>query len=244
MISTSSKSVAKHIRRTIKNTKIDVGRQHYQVIENRTKLIESNESNEPAQPTKSNESIDKIYIQRIDANTGDNNQKSIYSTNSKGQVFDGKYQIYQQEVPSNGYSGRFVYCVGVEDTKDDFKTVCILVLNQEVTAEDELEGRPSFEYEASLFYISIPLQKTANGQPEQLSDTEFKKHITQATAEQDSLQEFVKTVSFNSGRLWEMPVQFSGHEMVHLSIHDPLSRPSVLNIVLQKFDGIGVSHIL
>jgi hypothetical protein len=147
-------------------------------------------------------------------------------------------------VPINGYSGRFVYCAGMEDTKNDVKTVCILVLNQEVTTEDELEGRPNFKYEASLLYINIPLQKTTNDQLELLSDIEFKKRITQATIERDSFQEFTKAVPFNSGRLWEMPIQFTGHDMVHLSIHEPLSKPSVLNIVLQKYDGFGVSQIL
>jgi hypothetical protein len=227
MISASSEAVARHIYRAIKSSRIDVGRQHYQVIENR---IESARDN-------------RVYIQRIDADIGDSKQMSIHSSNSEGQISNGEYQIYQQELPGNEYSGRSIYYISVDDTKDDVKTVCILVLNQ-ATARDELDGRPSFNYDASMFYINIPLPKTTAGQLEQFLGTEFKKHIIQATTEWDSFLEFVKTVPFNSGRLWEMPIQFTGHEMVHLSIHEPLPRPSVLNIVLQKYDGVSVSRIL
>jgi hypothetical protein len=238
--SASSNAVARYIYRTAKSKKTDVERRHYQIIENRIEQIED----------------DKIYIQRIDANAGDNGQTSVYPSDSKDQISNGEYQIYQQEISDNGYSGRFIYCIGTDGTdniKDDVKRVCILVLNQTI-AEEELDGRPIFNYDATMFYINIPLQRAITGQLEQLSDAEFKRHITQATKEWNSFQEFVKPVPFNSGRLWEMPIQFTDREitgseiadrkMVHLSIHEPLSTPSVLNIVLQKYDGISVSHIL
>jgi hypothetical protein len=226
MISASSNNVSRYIYRTAKSSSINVGRQHYQAIENR---IESAES-------------DKIYIQRIDADTGDNRQTSVHSPESKNHISNGEYQIYQQEISGNEYSGSFTYCISMDGTKDDVKTVCILMLKQ-ATAEEGLDGRPNFKYEASLFYINIPLQKITTDQTEQPSDAELKKHITQATAGWNSLQEFAKMVPFSSGRLWEMPIQFTGHEMVHLSIHEPLSRPSVLNVVLQKYSGFGVSYI-
>jgi hypothetical protein len=227
MVSVPSENVTKCIDKAIKSTKIDVGRQHYQVIENR---IESTED-------------DKIYIQRIDADTGDNKQTTIYSFNSKDHISNFEYQIYQQEVYVNRYYGRFIYCIGMEDTENDVKTVCIIVLNQ-TTSGDEVDGRPSFNYDAVMFYINIPLQKTTTGQPEQLLDEELKRYIMQTITECNSFQEFMKTVPFNSGRLWEIPIQFTGHKMVYLSIHEPLSKPSVLNIVLQKYDGTDVSYIL
>jgi hypothetical protein len=227
MISVSSKTVARHIHRTFKPKKIDAGCQHYQTIENRIESFKDN----------------RIYIQCIDADTGDNKQMSIYSPNPEGQIFYLEYQIYRQEVPINGYYGRFIYCIGMEDTKDDVKTVCILVLNQ-TTSGDELDGRPIFNYGAAMFYINIPLQKITTDQSEQILDTEFKKYIIQATKECDSFLESVKTISFSSGRLWEMPIQLSGYEMVYLSIHEPLSIPFVLNIILQRYDGIRASHIL
>jgi hypothetical protein len=227
MASALSESVAKHVARVSKSSRIGIERQHYQVIENRI------------EPTED----DQIYIQRINANTGNNKQTAIHSSNSKGQISNREYHIYQQEIPINGFYGRFIYCIGIEDTKDSVKTVCIIVLNQ-TTSGDELDGRSSFNYGVAMFYINIPLQKTVTGQLEELSDTELKKHIIQASTEWDSFLESVKTVSFNSGRVWEMPIQFTGHEMAHLSIHEPLSKPSVLNVVLQKYDGIGVSHIL
>jgi hypothetical protein len=227
IVSASSNNVARFVQRMAKSSSISIERQHYQVIENRI------------EPTRN----DKIYIQRIDVNTGDNRQESIYSPNLEGQISCGEYQIYQQEVPSYGYYGRFIYCIDMNATRDNVKTVCILVLNQ-ITEEGELDGLPIFNYGAGMFYINMPLQKATNGQLEVLSDTEFKNYIIQATTEWKWFQNFVKTVPFNSGRLWEMPIQFAGHDMVYLSIHEPLSKPSVLNIVLQKFDGISVSHIL
>jgi hypothetical protein len=227
MVSVSSKTVANHIYKMAKSVGIDVERQHYQVIENRI------------EPTED----DKIYIQRVDPNTEDNKLGSAHSSNSEGRIYNLEYQVYQQEVPDNGYSGRFVYCIGVDDTKDDIKTACILMLNQ-ATTEEKLNSRTIFNYDASIFYINLPLQEITMGQSEESSDTEFKKHIMRATTEWNSFQDFVNMVSFNSGRLWEMPIQFTGHEMVHLSIHEPLSKPSVLNIVLQKYDGISVSYML
>jgi hypothetical protein len=136
-----------------------------------------------------------------------------------------------------------IYCIGIDDTKNDEKTVCIIVLNQTISG-DELDGRSSFNYGVAMFYISIPLQEITTGQPKQPSDTEFKKYIIQASTEWDSFLASVKTVSFNSGRLWEMPIQFTGHKIMYLSIHEPLPKPSVLNVVLQKHGGISVSHIL
>jgi hypothetical protein len=245
MVSVSSNNAARFVQRTAMSSSISVERQHYQVIENRIEPIGG----------------DKFYIQRVAADTGDSKQESIHSPNSEGRIFNSEYQIYRQEVPNNGYSGRFIYCIGTDGTdniKDDVKRVCILVLNQTI-AEEELEGRPNFNYNATMFYINIPLQRATTGQLEHLSDIEFKRHITQASKEWNSFQEFVKPVPFNSGRLWEMPIQFTNNEInnreatdnenadreiVHLSIHEPLARPSVLNIVLQKYNGIGVSHIL
>jgi hypothetical protein len=226
MISASSQTVARYVHRTAKSKKIDVGRQSYQVIENRIKSTED----------------DKIYIQRIDVNTGYSKQTSIHSSNSEGKILNGKYHIYQQEVPINGSYDRFIYCISMNDTKDVVKTVCVLVLNQTI-ARDKLDGRPNFTYGAAMFYINIPLQEITTEQSEKLSDTELKKCIIQVITEWASFLEFVKTVSFSSGRLWEMPIQFTGHEMVHLSIHEPLAKPSVLNVVLQKYDGFGVSHL-
>jgi hypothetical protein len=225
MASALSDNVSRCIYRTARSSSISVGRQHYQVIENRI------------EPTK----YDKIYIQRIDVDTRDNERALTYSTNTESRIFNGKHQIYQQEVPSNGCYGRFIYCTSMDNAKDNVKTVCILVLNQ-ITAKDKLDDRPNFNYGAAMFYINIPLQKITTDQLKEISDEEFKKNIIQATTEWDSFLESVKTVSFNSGRLWEMPIQFTGHEMVHLTIHEPLSRPSVLNIVLQRYDGFSVSH--
>jgi hypothetical protein len=227
MISVSSETVAKYILRTAKSASVSVGRQHYQVIENRIKSTEG----------------DKVYIQRIDADTGDNKQTSIHSSNYKCQISNSEHHIYQQEVHIDRCYGRFIYCIDIGDTKDDIKTVCIIVLNQTATG-DELDGRPIFNYGVAMFYINMYLQKITTGQSEQLSDSEFKNYIIQASTKWDNFLESVKTVSFSSGRLWEIPIQFAGYEMVYLSIHEPLSKPSVLNIVLQKYNGISVSHIL
>jgi hypothetical protein len=225
MTSALSDNVAGHIQRMSESTEIDVKHQHYQAIENRIESLKSSQ----------------IYIQLIDANTG-YSKRTIHLANFKDQIYEEEYHIYQQEVPSNGCYGRFIYCIGMNDTEDDVKTVCILMLNQ-ATSGDELDGRSIFNYGAAMFYINIPLQKTTTGQLEQLSDTEFKKRIIQASIECDSFLKSVRTVSFCSGRLWEMPVQFTGYEMMHLSIHEPLSKPSVLNIILQRYEGISVSHI-
>jgi hypothetical protein len=94
---------------------------------------------------------------------------TVHSPNPEGRIFNSEYQIYQQEVPSNRYSGRFIYCISMEDTKDNVKTVCILVLKQ-IIGEEESDGRSGFNYNASMFYINVPLQEIITGQPEQFSD--------------------------------------------------------------------------
>jgi hypothetical protein len=189
---------------------------HFQAIENRLRSSED----------------DNIYIWRIFSDTGKDKQELVSSSTTGDQIFANQYQFYQQNVPVTAQSNRFMYCIAPYNTDDAFKTVCVVLLNQ---SRIQLESGMSsdYEYKTLLYYITIP-------QLEQSSD--IKDAILRAVTDWDGFRERVNVDSFSTGRLWEMPIQLPGYNTMYLTMHEHITRPSILNVVLQEYSGISVSR--
>jgi hypothetical protein len=198
-----------------------LGSVHFQVIENRLESYEE----------------DDIYIWRILDDTGENKQRLIAST-SEDQIFFNQYHLYQQNVPNATQTNRFIYCIAPRNTDGDVKTVCVVLLSQ---SRIQLESGISsdYEYEVLLYYINIPLRRN-EGQLEQSLD--IKDTILREVTCWDDFRECVKVDLFSTGRLWEMPIQFPGYKTMYLTMHEPIAKPSILNVILQEYPGISVSE--
>jgi hypothetical protein len=218
-----SKQVAERIRKVIEDMGDRLDNTHFQAIENRIEPPEG----------------DNIYIQRILDDTGENKQELLFTT-SKDQIFADQCQFYQQNVPKTTQPSRFIYCISQRNTYRDVKTICVVLLSQSQT-QSKSGMSFDYEYEALLYYINIPLN-ASDAQLEQSSD--IKDTILRAVTGWDDFRECVKVDSFSTGRLWEMPIQFPGYNTVYLTMHEPIARPSILNVILQEYSGISVSEKL
>jgi hypothetical protein len=216
-----SEKAAKQVHKTVKDMGGKLNSAHFQAIENR---LESPEG-------------DHIYIQRILDDTGEDGQKLISPSTSEGQIFGNQYQLCKQNMLKTTRSNRFIYCIASHNTDGDVKTVCVVLLSQS-QMQSESGMCPDYEYEALLYYVNIPLRRS-EGQLKQSLD--IRDVILQAITGQDEFQKCVKVDLFSTGRLWEMPIQLPGYDTMYLSMHEPIERPSILNIVLQKYSGMNVS---
>jgi hypothetical protein len=214
--------VEKQVHKTVKNIVDGLDSVHLQAIENKLKPSED----------------DDIYIQRILCDTGEDKQELVSSSTSKDQIFANQYQLYRQHIPNTTRPNRFIYCIVPHDADETVKTVCIVSLSQ---SRIQLESGMSsdYEYEALLYYITI---KESEDQSEQSSDINDK--ILQIVTGWDDFRECAKVNLFRTGRLWEMPIQLPGYDTMYLSMHEPIARQTVLNVVLQKYSGISVSKKL
>jgi hypothetical protein len=213
-----SEKAAERVCRTVKGMGDKLDTAHFQAIENR---VESPEGN-------------NIYIWRILSDTGDDKQGLVLSSASENQIFTNEHQLYQQDMPKTTQQNRFIYCITSSDTNEAVKTVCVVLLSQ---SRIQLESGMSseYEYEASLYYINIP-------QPKQSSD--IKDKIVEMVTNWDEFRECVKADSFTTGGLWEMPIRLPRYSTMYLTMHEPIARPSILNVILQKYSGISVSKKL
>jgi hypothetical protein len=217
-----SKEAAEQVRKTVKPMGNELDTVHFQAIENR---VESPEG-------------DNIYIQRILDDTGEDKQGLLLFT-SEVPIFAKQYQFYKQNVPKTTRSNRFIYCI-VPCNKDKdkaIKPVCVVLLSQS-RMQSESGMSSDYEYEVSLYYITVPL-KGSEDQLEPSSD--IKDKIVEMVTDWDEFRECVKVDSFTTGRLWEMPIQFPGLNTMYLTMHEPVARPSILNVILQRYSGISVS---
>jgi hypothetical protein len=218
IVSALSKEAAERVYATFNSMSNGLDNVHFQVIENRLECPED----------------DDIYIWRIFSDAGEGKQALISSSASGDQIFSNQYQLYQQNVPNTTQTNRFIYCIAPLNTNEAFKTVCVVLLSQ-YRMRDKSSMSSDYEYEASLYHITIP-------QLEQSSD--IKDTILQAVNGWNEFREYVKVDSFSAGRLWEMPIQFPGYKTMYLSIHEPIEKPSILNLILQEYFGINVSKKL
>jgi hypothetical protein len=219
-----SVKAARKVHKTVKGMVNQLDDVHFQVVENRLEYHED----------------DDIYIQCISSDTDEDKQELVSSSTSEDRIFANHYQLYKQNVTSTTQPNRFIYCIVPPNTNESVKTVCVVSLSQ---SRMQLEPGMSsdYEYEASLCYITIPLRDN-NTHIEQSSY--IKDKILQTVTNWDEFRECVKVDLFSTGRLWEMPIQFPDHNTMYLSMHEPITRPSVLNVVLQKYSGISVSKKL
>jgi hypothetical protein len=222
IISALSVDVAKQVYKIIKDMGHGLDHVHFQAIENK---IESPEG-------------DNIYIQRVLDDTGDDKQELNSSSTPGGQLFAKQYQLYKQDAPKTSRLNRFVYCIVPPNNMDDVvRTVCVILLSQS-RVQGESGMTSDYEYEALRYYIAIPL-RARKDQQEQSSD--IKDAVLRMANDWDEFRECVKADSFTTGRLWEVPIQLPGYSPMYLTMHEPIARPSILNVVLQKYSGVSVS---
>jgi hypothetical protein len=210
-----STEAAKQVYKTVKDMGNRLDSVHFQAIENR---VESPEG-------------DNICIWRILNDTGEDEQKLVSYSTSEEQIFGKQYQFYQQNVPKTSRQNRFIYCITPHVIGGNVKTVCVVSLSQSRMQSESGMGS-DYEYEALLYYINMP-------QLEHSSD--IKDAILRAVTDWNEFRECVKVDSFSTGRLWEMPIRLPHYNTMYLSIHEHITRPSILNVVLQRYSGASVS---
>jgi hypothetical protein len=118
-----------------------------------------------------------------------------------------------------------VYCIAPQKASDNVKSVCILALKQ---------GNSSCE--AVLFCMNL----SAGSVPEQaetpLEET-VKHEINKLAKALMGRRDWSRRVKFAPGQLCEMPIYFTKKEVACITVHQPLSKPSISSVILQnEFD--------
>jgi hypothetical protein len=118
-----------------------------------------------------------------------------------------------------------IYCIAPREARNGIKPVCVLALKQ---------GNSSCE--AVLFYINLSAERMP-GQVETPLEETAKQEINQLVDNLMGRKDWPRRVKFAPGQLCEMPIYFTRKEVACITIHQPLSRPSISSVILQnEFD--------